>query len=66
MVLVYHGGPYAGQDDYLILLPNLISVAGGMGHYRRTTKTDAAGRVIYEWVGAEAAPHRVGRARLAG
>ncbi len=50
MVLVYRGGPYARQDDYLVPLPNLIPVAGGMGYYRRTAETDPAGRVIYDWI----------------
>jgi hypothetical protein len=57
MVLVYRDGPYAGQDDYLIPMPDRIPVRGGGGHYRRTAGTDNSDRVIYEWV-AITAPAR--------
>ena len=51
MTIVYQGGPYAGQDDYLLPPPERIGAMGGHGFYRRTRQRDQAGRVVYEWVG---------------
>ena len=48
--IVYRGGPYAGQDDYLLPPPERLGAWGGQGYYQRTPKLDATGRVVYEWV----------------
>ncbi len=50
MPIVYRGGPYAGQDDYLLPPPPRLSAFGGYGYYLRTKDMDADGRVVYTWV----------------
>lgn len=58
MTIVYRGGPYAGQDDYLLPPPERLGAWGGQGYYQRTPKLDASGRVVYEWVARPATSHR--------
>ena len=50
MTIVYQGGPYGGQDDYLLPPPNRLRAVGGRGFYQRTRQRDGLGRVVYEWV----------------
>jgi hypothetical protein len=50
MTIVYRGGPYAGQDDYLRPPPERLGANGGDGYYRRTAQLDRSGRLVYEWV----------------
>ena len=54
VIIIYRDGPYAGQDDYLVPPPHRLPAWGGEGHYQRTRKRDATGRIIYEWVAAPA------------
>jgi hypothetical protein len=50
MTIVYRGGPYAGQDDYLLPPPERLGALGGQGFYQRTPHHDRLGRAVYEWV----------------
>jgi hypothetical protein len=50
MTIVYWGGPYAGQDDYLLPPPERLGALGGQGFYQRTPHRDRFERVVYEWV----------------
>jgi hypothetical protein len=63
MTIVYRGGLYAGQDDYLRPPPERLGAYGGQGYYRRTRQFDGSGRVVYEWV---ARPVSTGTRALAG
>jgi hypothetical protein len=58
MTIVYQGGPYGGQDDYLVPPPNRLGAVGGQGFYQRTRQRDALGRVVYEWVALPAMGER--------
>ena len=49
VVLVYEGGPYAGQDDYLVPPPRRIGATHSSGYYQRTGRVDVKGRRVYEW-----------------
>jgi hypothetical protein len=62
MTIVYQGGPYARQDDYLVPPPHRLRGIGADGYYERTGRLDADGRLVYQWVasdpaGASRSPH---------
>jgi hypothetical protein len=58
MTIVYQGGPYGGQDDYLLPPPNRLRAVGGQGFYQRTRQRDGLGRLVYEWVARPAVGER--------
>lgn len=59
MTIVYEGGPYAGQDDYLLPPPKRLGAPGREGHYQRTREVDPLGRIVYQWVGEAGSRKRI-------
>ena len=62
MVLVYEGGPYAGQDDYLAPAPRRLRAHNSDGYYQQTPRVDGLGRRVYEWVPRRSYGARAGSA----